>query len=405
MRAITTTGSMIAKNRLPKPAFALPGPVNGIAKTPLPSNATVDTANTANFAQALNDQANFSGSLKANATAPPVVNIDAFSGIYRIINKNQPPVKIKVTAGTLNMQFLGDAGVPIPTDIVPQIENEVGNPDSVLTLYCPTDNRGPNSSFLGTYWEFWGLQKLNPIDHATDWAVGYRWSCYQLMRMVQANQNAGRMYDIYWQVGGSWEGGPSSDPYCWEGVAPEQRFIGATPEQIRALGGNPSRGVWQEWVWGASAIGANPPMANLQLHPADILRGYADHPLGLLISDCRAGSVWPAQRGDGTLGGSYPIVEGQWCRFAAGATMPNNLHPLGEVIWETARRYGFIINDKTNSCLVVRANPDIAGLLVAPGSSHDGRDWRLGNPLVNFPWSSLQLLAVGSDSDFHPTGT
>jgi hypothetical protein len=137
------------------------------------------------------------------------------------------------------------------------------------------------------------------------------------------------------------------------------------------------------------------------LHPSDLIRGYADHVIGLLVANCRSGAVWPAQRGDGTLDASYPLIEGQWCRFAANATMPNNLSPMGEVIWRTVQKYGMILCDKTSACLAMRANPDCAPLLT-PSSSIDGRDWSSW-AFTNFPWSDLKLLAVGSDADFHPT--
>lgn len=367
--------------------YQLPTSSSGIAKMALPDAATFDPGSAAGV-QAVHDQATLSGTWQYGAWAAPFLNVSAWSGLYYVVGNDQPLVRVKVNNAQTALEFaIGDSGVPIPSTAVPQAE--FGDTDSSAFIYQPNDVRATGGpSYEGTYYEFWGLNRA----HGADLAAGYTFTCYQMCRMVGANAQGGRMFDLFWQVGASYDN-PGSDPYAT--VFPDGRI-------------NQTRGIMQYGYWGSFAIGANPPGATLMVHPADILRptadgktGICDHVIGLEVADCRSGALWPAQRGDGTYGAEYPFCEGNWFRFPYNATMPNNLTPFGELLWRTIQKYGMIACDKTATCIAMRAAPSCGALLLGPGSSHDGRDWSAW-AFTNFPWLDLQMLKVGSDSTFHP---
>jgi hypothetical protein len=360
--------------------YQLPTAADGLAKTPLPDAAAFDTEYGSLATQAIVDQAALSGTYQDGAFTAPFMNVNAWSGLYFVVGNDQPLVRVKVVNAQTALEFaIGDSGVPIPSGATPQ--GESGDTDSEAFIYQPDDVRG--GGLEGTYYEFWGLNRA----HGADLETGYAFTCYQMARVVNANHNIGRPFDYFFQVGASYDL-PASDPYAYT-------------DPVRGTV-NQSRGVMMYAYWGALAIGANPPGACLMVHPADILRGYCDHPIGLEVANCQSGARWPAQRGDGTYGTDYPVIEGHWFRFAHDATMPTNLTPMGELVWKTVQQYGFIVCDKTATCIAARWAPECGALMLPPETSHDGRDWS-GWAWTNFPWADLKLLAVGSDSDYHPT--
>lgn len=373
--------------------YQLPTSPTGIAKLPLPDNTALDTVyGSALASQALVDQATMSGTYQGAAYTPPYMNVSSWSGLYFVVGNDQPLSRVKVVNAQTALEYsIGDSGVPIPSTAVPQSVS--GDTDSEAFIYAPNDVRGNGtSSNTGVYYEFWGLNKA----HGADLAQGYDYTCYQMCRMTGANENYGRMFDYWFQIGAVYDD-PASDPYS--SVFPDGRV-------------DQSRGMTMYNYWGALAIGANPPGACLMVHPEDILRptadgktGICDHPIGLEVANCQSGARWPAQRGDGTYGTDYPLIEGHWLRFAADAVMPTNLTPMGELVWRTVQKHGFIVCDKTVTCLAARWAPECEALMLPAASSHDGRDWDMTNgwAWTNFPWQDLQLLAVGSDADFHPT--
>jgi hypothetical protein len=350
---------------------AMPGRASSIQRTPLPDDTAV-ASGSATAVQGLVDQAAMTGTYAAGANAPPALNVNNFGTGYKIVGRQQPYIKIAVTLAQSALE--NDPGfvwAPLPTNAIPQ-----GDSDSTYCLYQPGYPHGPGGAFRGRYWEFTGLYAPT----APQISAGATFQTRNLMRMIDADNNIGRMYDYFYQVGATFDV-PATDPYA----VPDER-----------------EGVMQYRVWGASAVGANPPFISQCVQAQDILRGYCTHPIGLVTCNHGVRSKWPAQadRYDGTLT-TYPFQAGDWFRFPAAATMPGNLTPMGQLLWRTIQKYGLIVVDKSLTCLAIRASSDCAPLAVGPASSHDGRDWS-AYAFTNFPWGGMELMVAGDDGTFHP---
>ena len=72
------------------------------------------------------------------------------------------------------------------------------------------------------------------------------------------------------------------------------------------------------------------------------------HAVGIEVPDAHPGAWWPAQRGDGG-NSSAVITEGMRLTFGPDAVKPAGLTKVGSALWDAARRYGLIVDDKTGS--------------------------------------------------------
>jgi hypothetical protein len=70
---------------------------------------------------------------------------------------------------------------------------------------------------------------------------------------------------------------------------------------------------------------------------------------------------------------------------------------VGSALWEAAKRYGLIIDDRTLSSLNIRVEPGC-----------EDTAWWAGRPaydqLKRFPWADLRVIKRGTASNPNPTG-
>jgi hypothetical protein len=124
------------------------------------------------------------------------------------------------------------------------------------------------------------------------------------------------------------------------------------------------------------------------------------HALGLQVTDAHTGKRWPAQSYDGGSS-TLAVQEGMRLRLAPDAVEPAGQTRAFDMIWKQAQRYGFIVDDRTFGAVAPRfeAMPDHTA---APECSQLLDGVATSSILKQFPWSSLQVLAVGSDSTPNP---
>jgi hypothetical protein len=360
----------------------LPTASTSWVKSPLPAgNLRALDPGSALAALALSHQAARTGTYVANATTPPTLAIGNASGAVATVGVHQKRVRVKVLStsapGYILMKAIGDAGVPIPHNTIPQLDS-----DSSCFIYQPFIYHGPG--LRGRAWEFWQLRYAT----GQDLIDGYTFTCETLARICDADNYDGFQRDYFWQVGAGFEQ-PWTDPYARSGAT-------------EAEGYGQETGVMQYGVWGIFGIGANPPGITLLLNEDDVERGYADHPLRLLSGDSNVGSWFPARpdRYDGSLT-NYPFREGAHFDWDPYMAMPTNLMPMEEIIFRTGQFAGLLLTDRSNECLAVSCKPQVAKYMVGPAQSPDGRDWRSAT-LANLPWGSMRLLRPGTPAEYHP---
>jgi hypothetical protein len=200
-------------------------------------------------------------------------------------------------------------------------------------------------------WSFQGFGWITP---------GVQWHCNSLDRMSNANtRGTGHFID--------WVGGPG----------------GSTPGATYST--------YESKFWGIQGSGL--PYAPGILTLEDIQRGSVNHALLLEVVDAASGvHPWPAARSDGgAAAGSQAatLAEGMWLRLPANFEINPAWSLITRLYAQGARDYGLLITDRTEFCLSVRCEP------AAQSHVDDAH-------LTNFPWGSLQCLAVGSDAVWHP---
>lgn len=273
------------------------------------------------------------------------VNTTTFTAKVIVTPPDQPlvPVTLRDPVRAANSPALVQVfatGLPIPADFDTTPDGDMHG------VFWQPDYVHPTLGRQGRYWEAWGLKR----------EADGSWSALWGGRVNGTRENKGHF---------SW--------WTYDG------YKASTP-------GHPDS-TYVEGTWGATATSL--PLAPSIITEEDLTVGRIDHALGLIVYDARASSfVWPAQRTDGGSG-TIPVKEGMRFRFAPGAVAPAGLHPVARLIFDAARDYGLIVNDRTLHCLAVRAEPACQRFY---GTS---AYWQVLN---GFPWGDLQLLAAGSDT-------
>jgi hypothetical protein len=95
------------------------------------------------------------------------------------------------------------------------------------------------------------------------------------------------------------------------------------------------------------------------------------------------------------------VQEGVRLALPAGLAKPSGLTRLASMLFDAAQNHGFVVDDHTFGVVGVRIEAQSSGV-PAPecDALRDGK--RPYQALAGFPWASLQVLAVGSDSDPNP---
>jgi hypothetical protein len=259
--------------------------------------------------------------------------------------------------------YLG-GGIPIPDGFVPPNDT-----DAEAIFYQP-DYVAPDGK-RGRVYELWGMRP-NP-DYDPSKPIGpnnARWRAAWGGRLVGTeSQGLGYWTDCWWS-GCGYQANSSADPDMW----------GRPDSQAR------------DHSWGATATSLS--LLGTEVSLDECRRGVITHAVGLEVPDARAGYSWPAQRGDGGLS-TKTLTEGMRLTFPASAKKPGGLTAVGSALWDAARHYGLIIDDRTLSSLNFR---------VEPGCQNTA--WWGGlpayNQLENFPWADLRVIAQGSASDPNP---
>jgi hypothetical protein len=259
--------------------------------------------------------------------------------------------------------YLG-GGIPIPDGFAPPTDT-----DAEAIFYQP-DYVAPDGK-RGRVYELWGMRPNPDYDPSRPIGPGNaRWRAAWGGRLVGTeNQGLGYWTDCWWS-GCGYQANSSVDPNMW----------GRPDSQAR------------DHSWGATATSLS--LLGTEVSLDECRRGVITHAVGLEVPDARTGYSWPAQRGDGGLS-SKALTEGMRLTFPASATKPGGLTAVGSALWDAARHYGLIIDDRTLSSLNIR---------VEPGCQNTA--WWGGLPAYNqlskFPWADLRVIATGSASDPNP---
>ncbi len=261
--------------------------------------------------------------------------------------------------------YLG-GGVPVPDGFRPPTDT-----DAEAIFYQP-DYVAPDGK-RGRVWELWGMRPNPDFDPARPVSpTNARWRAAWGGKLIGTeSQGLGYWTDCWWS-GCGYQADSSVDKDVW----------GRPDSQAR------------DHSWGASATSLS--LLGTEVSLDECRRGVIDHAVGVEVPDAHSGSWWPAQRGDGGAG-SKVITEGMRLTFAPDATKPPGMTAVGSALWDAARRYGLIVDDRTLSSLNIR---------VEPGCQKTA--WWAGLPaydqLKSFPWADLRVIKQGSASNPNPTG-
>ncbi len=168
---------------------------------------------------------------------------------------------------------------------------------------------------------------------------------------------------------------------------------------MRHVSENP--GVYGPRAWPGARPGWGVSASSLELLGGlitleDLARGSIDHALAIAIPNVRAGVfASPAQRSDGSSPDPLALPEGAHLRLDPHLNLAAlHLPRLTAMIARAAQRYGLIVRDYSPNLAFYAQDPTLTGAdpYTGPGGYFEGMSPR--ELLMNFPWSSLQLLPM-----------
>jgi hypothetical protein len=195
---------------------------------------------------------------------------------------------------------------------------------------------------------------------------------------------------------------PSSDR-LWEfwrlESTPEgwQASWGGAIQDVSSNSGAYGPGSWPGATssWGASASSLS--IAGGLITLEDLERGQIDHALAISLPVVRKGVfAAPAMRTDGTSSSPLSLPEGAHLRLDPSLNLASlHLAPLTMMMAEAAQRYGLFVRDRASvvSFDAQTPRPGTANPYAGPGGYFEGK--YPGQLLASFPWSHLQVLAMG----------
>lgn len=305
----------------------------------LSANATVDAGSSAAVAQ-----------LVTQASAGTNLNSTTFTAEVTIVPADQPLVPVANSASGAQVAWC-ELGVPIPAGWQPTPDTlPNGHPGDCTGIFYQPDWVSPlDGSIQGRLYELWRM-----VETAGAWSCGW----------AHRDVNVNGLTEVWSRT---WVTGP---------------------------GGSYTTDPNSTYVDGYWTTGAGISLAPTLLTPDDCARGYADHALGLLVVSSDSPQVWPASKTDANSSTSL-LREGQRLRLPSGYTIPSGLHPIAQVVAETAIRHGLVIVDQAG-VVVVRATPSVK----AAGYLNGTQEYQIFN---GFPWADLQLLTPGTAANPVPT--
>jgi hypothetical protein len=276
--------------------------------------------------------------------------------------------------------YLG-GGVPIPADYQPA--NTSTDSDAEAIFYQPDYAVTCGSStYKGRYYETWRLKRN--IDATTGQQI-----VFDPSHPASATNSAwvasagGRVVNM------------ATDPGYYRNVT-----SGCSPTQPGAPNSNYQIQSWQMLAAGTHLIDEMDSREDCARYALD--GTVPPHALGLQVQSVNTAHRWPAQSDDGAST-TNPVQEGDRLRIAPGAVEPAGQTRAFDMMWKQAQKYGLVVDDLSHGALAPRfeAMPDHTA---APECSQLLDGLATSSVLKAFPWSQLQVLPVGSDSNPTPTG-
>lgn len=286
--------------------------------------------------------------------ARATINTRTWSTDVRVVNPDQPMEPVTLTRTDDAAKALRDTlaleGVPVPADWQPQADS-----DKSLSIIMPDDVRiGPDGQeYVGTDWELWRARRDATGALLCDWGMRH---------CGLSSHSPGHAVNRFTKY-------------------PDRKAPALPTDPVKAA-------LYEEAAWGSTASSIL--LCGGILTVEDVLRGRVDHALGLSIVE-PAKQIWnairwPATRSDGFVVGHLP--EGLRFRLPPGTQIPAGVHPLCALVIQAARDYGLVIWDKAGA-VSLRGEPGVFDLQQGTAASQ---------VLNGFPWSALQVLAIGSDA-------
>jgi hypothetical protein len=260
--------------------------------------------------------------------------------------------------------YLG-GGVPVPPGFTPRTDE-----DAQAVFHQP-DYVAPDGA-RGRLYELWGMRANPDFDPAEPVSpTNTRWMAAWGGRMVGVTgEGLGYWRDCWWR-GCGYDADTNADPDAW---------------------GRPDSQA-QEHSWGATATSL--PLLGSEIGLDECRSGVIQHAVGVNVPDARLEPWWPAQRSDGTSA-TTTLIEGMRLTFPAGAHKPPGLTALGGSLWDAAKRYGLVLDDRSGSAISVRVEPGCEQTPWWGGIDSYAQ-------LRGFPWAQLRVIKRGSPTDPNPT--
>ncbi|WP_162872760.1 malectin domain-containing carbohydrate-binding protein [Austwickia chelonae] len=155
-----------------------------------------------------------------------------------------------------------------------------------------------------------------------------------------------------------------------------------------------SQGIFPQW-YGATGTGVA--MAAGMISLDEVREGRIDHAMYLAAMNIQQYPEisWPALRGDGNLVDPNVVREGQRLRLDPNLDLDRyNLTPVGRMVAEAAKKYGFIVSDRSGSVAVIGEaglrEETLTGTNPWPGLLGGMPSYEV---MRNFPWEAIQVVA------------
>ena len=159
-----------------------------------------------------------------------------------------------------------------------------------------------------------------------------------------------------------------------------------------------------DWKYAPGAAGSRIPYAPTKIRAGEVALGRIDHAMMIIIdlNMIRAGFSYPAAWTDGAGTTANRFREGQIVRIPAAfdidayAASHPNLSRLGKIVLRAAQEHGFVLGDRTSAGTITVSSDSADELGFDPWPILDAPAGA-ANPLRDFPWQSMQVLAADYD--------
>lgn len=292
----------------------------------------------------------------------PTLNWKTFSAEVTPVPEGTPRVPVTLLGGTQDWRNVAAAiGIPVPPGVAPEADT-----DATLILW-ESGYVNPHTGQLGRCHEVYKAKVL-----ATDPTTGQP-------TLLQANGwnrtdgvNDMDHIDFRHVVTGPGTANPTGDP--------DSTFCPPAARYIQGSGIAYPSGL---------------------LTAADCARGFVDHYLGLTVVHANKVHQWPATFSDGDkatigpLGATSSLLsEGMWIDFPPDIEIPASAHPIQQLLIQGGRDRGYVITDRSSSCLGFRATPSCDPYTLG------AHGYQI---MAGFPWDKLRVRAQGSPANPIPT--